>query len=139
MTVSLSPRTVATLRSASLQLATLLKALAHPDRLLLLCQLAEGEYSVQALGARIGLRQPSLSQHLAVLRAEAIVTTRRAGRHIYYRLADDDIRQIMKVLSMLHRVTAGTPPCPPRRPTPELRYGEARARALARPSLRKRD
>ncbi|KWA30279.1 ArsR family transcriptional regulator [Burkholderia multivorans] len=104
MTVSLPPQALATLRDSAAQLASLLKALAHRDRLLLLCQLAEGERNVQELEHRVGVHQPSLSQDLGVLRAESIVSARRDGKYVYYRLADDEIRQIMKTLSMLHHV-----------------------------------
>lgn len=67
--------------------AALLKALANPDRLMLLCLLLDGERGVGELGDLSGLLQPSLSQQLGVLRAERLVTTRREGKHVVYRLA----------------------------------------------------
>ena len=75
-----------------------LKALANPDRLLLLCQLSQGECCVSDLEARVGLRQPSLSQQLTVLRNEALVATRREGKLVYYRIASEDALAIMQVL-----------------------------------------
>ena len=68
--------------------ATLLKALAHPARLMVLCQLVEGESSVGDLQPVTGLSMSALSQHLAVLRGMALVTTRREAQTIYYALAD---------------------------------------------------
>src|SRR6266508_6408896 len=62
----------------------LMKALANPDRLMLLCQLSQGEMSVGELEAELGILQPTLSQQLGVLRDEELVETRREGKHIYY-------------------------------------------------------
>jgi ArsR family transcriptional regulator len=62
----------------------LLKALSNPDRLLLLCQLSQGELNVSELEAKLGIQQPTLSQQLAVLRREGLVATRREGKQIYY-------------------------------------------------------
>lgn len=66
----------------------LLKILANPDRLLLLCQLAEGERNVGELQETLGIVQPTLSQQLGVLRREGLVATRRDGKQIYYRITD---------------------------------------------------
>ena len=78
-----------------------LKALANEKRLLLLCQLVEGECSVGELNARVDLSQSALSQHLAVLRDEGLVTTRREAQTIYYALAEGPAQQI---LATLHRI-----------------------------------
>ena len=75
-----------------------LKALANEKRLLLLCQLVEGECSVGDLNARVDLSQSALSQHLAVLRDEGLVTTRREAQTIYYRLASDNARRLIGLL-----------------------------------------
>jgi DNA-binding transcriptional ArsR family regulator len=64
----------------------LLKAMANPHRLLILCVLGEGELSVGALNERIPLSQSALSQHLAVLREDGLVATRRESQTIYYRI-----------------------------------------------------
>jgi DNA-binding transcriptional ArsR family regulator len=82
-----------------------LKALAHESRLLVLCILAEGEMSVTELEQMLGERQSTVSQQLARLRLEGLVTTRRDGKAIYYSLASEDVRT---VLGAIHSVF-----CPP--------------------------
>jgi DNA-binding transcriptional ArsR family regulator len=72
-----------------------LKALAHESRLLILCILAAGEKSVGELEELLSLRQPTVSQQLARLRAEGLVATRREGKIIYYRLSCDEARVIL--------------------------------------------
>lgn len=81
--------------------AALLKALANPDRLLLLCQLVGGERSVSALGALAGIEQPSLSQQLAVLRGERLVATRREGKQVLYRIASPAALTVLETLHAL--------------------------------------
>ena len=78
--------------------ADLLKALANPHRLLVLCVLGEGESSVGALNERIALSQSALSQHLAVLRNDGLVATRREGQTIYYRVAAGPALDLIRVL-----------------------------------------
>ena len=68
------------------QAAALLKALAHPARLLVLCRLVEGECSVSELQPLVGLSMSALSQHLSVLRELELVATRRESQTIYYSL-----------------------------------------------------
>ncbi len=75
-----------------------LKALSHENRLLLLCLLAEGERSVTELENILSLRQPSVSQQLARLRFDGMVTTRREGKAIYYSLANDDVRRVISII-----------------------------------------
>ena len=89
------------LRAAAGQAVATLKLLANEDRLLLLCQLAEGELSVGDLEERLGIRQPTLSQQLGVLRTEGMVHTRRDGKRIFYRVADP---QVLEVLAVLYRL-----------------------------------
>lgn len=72
-----------------------LKALAHESRLMILCILAEGEKSVSELEDLLSLRQPTVSQQLARLRSDGLVTTRRDGKAIYYRLASDEARLVI--------------------------------------------
>jgi len=72
-----------------------LKALAHESRLMILCILAEGEKSVSELEDLLNLRQPTVSQQLARLRADGLVSTRRDGKAIYYRLASEEARVII--------------------------------------------
>ncbi|HTH59906.1 MAG TPA: metalloregulator ArsR/SmtB family transcription factor [Paraburkholderia sp.] len=102
MTTHLTPEAVDALRDSAAKACALLKALAHEDRLLLLCQLTEGERNVGELEALVGVRQPSLSQHLGVLRDEGLVETRREGKYIYYRLASFEVIQVMQTLSGLY-------------------------------------
>lgn len=75
-----------------------LKALAHENRLLMLCLVAERERSVMELETILSMRQPAVSQQLARLREDGLVATRREGKAIYYSLASDDVRRIMDVL-----------------------------------------
>lgn len=75
-----------------------LKALSHESRLLLLCVLAEGECSVGELEAILGERQSTVSQQLARLRLDRLVTTRREGKTIYYSLANDNVRTVLDAL-----------------------------------------
>jgi len=76
----------------------MLKALSHESRLLLLCILAEGEKSVAELEQFLNERQPTVSQQLARLRLDRLVTTRREGKTIYYSLANDDVRKILDAI-----------------------------------------
>lgn len=78
--------------------AALLKALAHPARLLVLCQLVEGESSVGELQPLTGLSMSALSQHLAVLREMALVETRRESQTIYYSLAEGPAVSVLDAL-----------------------------------------
>jgi len=80
----------------------LLRGLAHEARLIILCMLSEGEKSVSELEAFLELRQPTVSQQLARLRADRLVVTRREGKTIYYSLASEDARQIIGVLYDLY-------------------------------------
>ena len=80
------------------QATSLLKALANSSRLLILCQLAEGEKSVGDLERRVRLSQSGLSQHLALLRRKGIVATRREAQSIYYSLASKEAAAVMATL-----------------------------------------
>ena len=84
--------------------AAYLKALSHPGRLMILCYLIEGEKTVTDLENLLGARQSSVSQHLARLRADRLVTTRRDGKAIHYSLADDRTSQM---ISLLHKLFCG--------------------------------
>ncbi len=78
--------------------AAFLKAMANEHRLLVLCHLAEGEKSVTELERLLQIRQPTLSQQLARLRAEELVSTRRDAKNIYYSLASDEVRLVIQLL-----------------------------------------
>ena len=86
-----------TLRNAAAQAVAALKLLANEDRLLLLCQLSQGELCVSELEEQLGIRQPTLSQQLGVLRTEGVVSTRRQGKNIYYNVADPAMLEILAV------------------------------------------
>ncbi|QWD62021.1 helix-turn-helix transcriptional regulator [Polynucleobacter sp. MWH-UH25E] len=76
----------------------LLKTLGNSDRLLLLCQISQGEKCVSELEAALDIRQPTLSQQLTVLRNEELVETRREGKQIYYSLSNSAALEVMSVL-----------------------------------------
>lgn len=86
------------MQKASKQASQLLKSLSHPDRLLLLCQLTQGEYSVGELERLVGVGQPSLSQQLGILRKDNLVATRREGKQIYYSIASEDALAVLQLL-----------------------------------------
>lgn len=86
------------MQQASQQASQLLKSLSHPDRLLLLCQLTQGEYCVSELESLVGVGQPSLSQQLGILRKDELVATRREGKQIYYSIASDDALAVLQLL-----------------------------------------
>lgn len=90
------------LRGAAGQAVAVLKLLANEDRLLLLCQLSQGEMCVSDLESVLGIRQPTLSQQLSVLRTEGVVNTRREGKNIYYSVADAALLEILAVLYRLY-------------------------------------
>jgi len=93
---------LARLRGAAGQAVGALKLLANEDRLLLLCQLSQGELCVSDLEEELGIRQPTLSQQLGVLRTEGVVTTRRQGKNIFYSVADPAVLEILTVLYRLY-------------------------------------
>lgn len=78
--------------------ANMLKAVANRDRLLILCLLSEKEMNVSELKAMLGLNQPTLSQQLARLRRDSLVSTRRQGKTIIYRLASNNAERVVKLL-----------------------------------------
>lgn len=78
--------------------ASFLKLLASGPRLLILCQLIDGEQNVGTLAEKTGLRMTTVSQHMALMRAQNIVTTRRDGTTIYYSLASSIVEEVLTVL-----------------------------------------
>ncbi len=87
-----------TMQSGAARACRLMKVLSNPDRLLLLCQLSQGEKRVGELEEILGIVQPTLSQQLTVLRDEELVTTRRDGKSIYYQLSSPEALAVMQVL-----------------------------------------
>ena len=85
-----------------------LRSLASRHRLMVLCSLLEGEQSAGGLGQRLGLTQSNLSRHLAMLRQEGLVATRREGTTIHYRIASERVRPILAELYRLFCAPNGT-------------------------------
>lgn len=92
------------MQAAAARACALLKVLGNPDRLLLLCQLTQGEFCVSELESMLGIQQPTLSQQLGVLREEQLVSTRREGKQIYYSLASKEATAVLQVLYQLYCV-----------------------------------
>lgn len=92
----------AVLREAAQHAVGALKVLANQDRLLLLCQLSQGEMCVSDLEEALEIRQPTLSQQLGILRNEGVVDTRRDGKRIFYSVADPKVMQVLEVLYRLY-------------------------------------
>jgi DNA-binding transcriptional ArsR family regulator len=86
------------MQAAAGRACALLKVLANPDRLLLMCRLSQGELCVSDLEASLGIQQPTLSQQLGVLREHGLVATRRDGKSIYYSMASQEAIAVMAVL-----------------------------------------
>ncbi|CAN5116408.1 metalloregulator ArsR/SmtB family transcription factor [soil metagenome] len=89
------------LRRAAAQAVGVLKLLANENRLLLLCQLSQGEMCVSELEQLLDIRQPTLSQQLGLLRNEGVVNTRRQGKNIYYSMVDP---ALLEIVAMLYRL-----------------------------------
>jgi len=105
-TVSNAPEEMATQATDA---AAYLKTLAHEGRLMILCHLGTGEKSVGQLEETLNVRQAAVSQMLARLRDEKLVTTRRDGKTIYYSLSDDKTNQVIGLLYSLfcgHKTTS---------------------------------
>jgi ArsR family transcriptional regulator, virulence genes transcriptional regulator len=94
----LAPTDAEEMRGHAHDAARLLKAMANDKRLLILCSLIGGEQTVGDLNAGLELSQSALSQHLAVLREEGLVSTRRSAQTIYYTLAPGPVQDIIGVL-----------------------------------------
>ena len=102
-TIDASPAiTPEALRGAAGRAVAALKVLANEDRLLLLCQLSQAEMCVGDMEQALGIRQPTLSQQLGVLRNEGVVSTRREGKNIFYRVADPAMLEILALLYQLY-------------------------------------
>jgi len=111
--------------SAADQASELLKSLANRHRLLILCQLVEGERSVGELVAFLGARDSTVSQHLALLRKDGLVHARREAQTIYYSIASGPARRVLETLFAIY--CAPTPMC-----------GDPAPSAHAKPPARRR-
>ena len=101
------------LQASAGQAASLLRALSNEKRLMVLCQMSNRELSVGELLPGLGLSQSALSQHLARLREEGLVATRREGTTIFYRIADPAVLKLIAVLAEIF-----CPPSTTSRPDP---------------------
>ena len=104
--VTVAAAGIAALEEKAAEAARMLRLLANERRLLMLCHLAgEGEMTVGALAEAVGLSQPALSQHLALLREDGLVAARKEAQSVFYRLADPKAARLLDVLRDLY--------CPP--------------------------
>jgi DNA-binding transcriptional ArsR family regulator len=90
------------MRAAAGQATAILRALSNEARLMLLCDISQGEKSVSELEESLDIHQPTLSQQLGVLRAEGLVDTRRDGKWIYYSIADPKVLALLQTLYQLY-------------------------------------
>ena len=90
------------MEAAADQASDLLKALSNRHRLLIICQLIDGERSVGDLAEFLGLRDSTVSQHLALLRKDGLVSARRDAQTIYYSIASDPARELLKTLYQVY-------------------------------------
>jgi DNA-binding transcriptional ArsR family regulator len=102
MDSSIQPPNAFQMRTAASETSAILRTLANEDRLLLLCQLSQGEMSVSELENALDIRQPTLSQQLGVLRSENLVQTRRDGKRIFYSVSDPKVLTLLNTLYELY-------------------------------------
>jgi DNA-binding transcriptional ArsR family regulator len=93
-----APSSLARLQANAHQATELLKALAHPGRLVILCKLVEQDRSVTELARMLAMRQPAVSQRLARLRADGLVEARRNGKSVRYSIGRPEVKRIVAVL-----------------------------------------
>ena len=98
MTEEIAPFELETMKASAANACRLMKVLTNPDRLMILCQLTQGERCVSELEMTLGIMQPTLSQQLTVLRNEQLVVTRRDGKNIFYQFASPQALAVMEVL-----------------------------------------
>ena len=102
MSTRTRPIDSARLRDAAGEAVAALKLLANPERLLLLCQLSQGEMCVGDLEAELDIHQPTLSQQLGVLRTQGVVETRKEGKNVYYSVGDPALLQLLALVYKLY-------------------------------------
>jgi DNA-binding transcriptional ArsR family regulator len=113
------------MHTAAGQASEMLKSLANPHRLMILCQLIDSEHSVGDLAAFLDLRSSTVSQHLALLRRDGLVASRRDGQTIWYGLSSPQAQKILETLFLLYCApqTASTEPagsiCAPNSSSPQ--------------------
>lgn len=97
----MKPTDLAQLKANATQMAGRIKLMSHPERLLMLCRMDEGEVAVNELVALTGLSQSSVSQHLAMMRAEGVVTIRGEAQTRWYSLSDPLVRGLIHAMCEL--------------------------------------
>lgn len=123
----------ATLAARASEVAELLKLLGHPQRLMIACLLAEGECGVSAIEARLGLRQPSLSQQLGALREAGVIQGRREAKAVIYHLAEPRVAALLQSLWQIFCADAPADNLPPPSPASgRMPFAEVGAAAFAR-------
>jgi DNA-binding transcriptional ArsR family regulator len=115
------------MEAAADRASQLLKALANRHRLLIICQLVDGEQSVGGLAKRLGIRDSTVSQHLALLRKDGLLAARRDGQTIWYSVASAEARELLGVLYRVY--CAPTARC---RPAPKRRMARSRKLGIER-------
>lgn len=119
---------VQAMQAAATKASDLLKALANPHRLLIVCQLIEHERSVGELADFLMIRDSTVSQHLALLRKDRLVTSRRDGQTIWYAISSEEARELLKTLYRVY--CTSEPLCEPAAlPRPASRKAKAGSRA----------
>jgi ArsR family transcriptional regulator len=98
----MSPEAINAMRVAATKATQTLKIMGNEDRLLLLCQMVDGEKCVSDFEELLDIRQPTLSQQLGVLRNAGLVNTRRDGKRIYYSLASEEVQVLLNLLYSLY-------------------------------------
>ncbi|GAB0117086.1 ArsR/SmtB family transcription factor [Acidisoma sp. 7E03] len=126
--------TEVSLAARATEVAELLKLLGHPQRLMIACLLAEGPFGVSEIEARLGLRQPSLSQQLGVLREAGVIEGRREAKAVIYHLAEPRIAALLQALWQIFCAdTARQDMASPARPAGSaMPFADAGAAAFAR-------
>lgn len=102
MKIEMNAETLASFEESAEQASSLLTAMANAKRLIVLCNLLEGEKTVGHLAEIVGLTIAAASQHLAKMRALGLVKTRRDGQQIWYRLASQEVEEVLKTLHRLY-------------------------------------
>lgn len=97
-------KTLSQLKLQSEGVAALLKQLSHPQRLLIMCSMAEGEKSVGQIEEACGASQSSVSQYLKGMRLEGLIDSRRDGKQVYYRIVD---KRVLDLIKSLYRIFCG--------------------------------
>lgn len=91
-------KSISKLRRQSEEVAALLKLLSHPQRLIILCSMAEGEKSVGEIEQACGASQSAVSQFLKIMRLEGLIEPRREGKQIYYKIVDERVFKLIRSL-----------------------------------------